>query len=216
MRETMKEIIDSQSSAVIMNVKEDVLNDVIDFIKSYDYKYYVLNSEGVHGTVRLGFINGINEYTGSEKFVKNRVFQELNLINKLYKVGLDNYYLEYIVEWVHWIYTMSTPLNYLDNDGVLFDYLIEFFENKYYEDENTEDEIAIKFLRVLEEILAADTDLPILWIRDRLFKQPAILIVVEDNQVKETYVEALVKQYYDEYVEIEGSSKPLLFVRLQN
>lgn len=216
MRNAIKEIIDTKSSAVILNVKEDIVDDVVDFINSYGYTYHILNSEGSKATARLGFINGLNEYTGSEKFIKNRIFRELSAINTLFKVGLDEYYLEYIVEWVHWLHTMNTPLNYLDNDGMIFDYLIEFFENKYYEDEAIEDQISIKFLRIIEELLDANTQLPILWIRDQLFKKPAILIVCEDNPVKQEYIEVLLKEYYDEYAEIDGTDNALLFIKLQN
>ncbi|NLY63070.1 MAG: hypothetical protein GX074_04340 [Erysipelothrix sp.] len=216
MRQALRDIIENNTSAVIMNVKEDVVLDIVDFIKSYDYSYQIVSSESDHATVRLGFINGLNEYTGSESFIKNRIFQELSAINMLFDVNLDNYYLEYIVEWIHWLHTMSTPLNYLDNDGLLFDYLIEFFENKYYEDEAVEDQVAIKFIRIIEEMLETKKDLPVLWIRDQLFKKPSILIVCEANPSKEAYVERLIKQYYDEYVEIDGEDNPLMFIKLQN
>lgn len=216
MREALKEIIENNTSAVIMNVNDDVVLDIVDFIKSYDYSYQVLSSESEHATVRLGFINGLNEYTGSEAFIKNRIFEELKLVNQLLEVNLDEYYLEYIVEWIHWLHTMSTPLNYLDNDGLLFDYLIEFFENKFYEDEAVEDQVAIKFVRLIEELLDVKKELPVLWIRDQLFKKPSILIVCETNPKKEVYVEKLIKQYYDEYVEIDGSDNPIMFIKLQN
>ena len=73
MRQALRDIIENNTSAVIMNVKEDVVLDIVDFIKSYDYSYQIVSSESDHATVRLGFINGLNEYTGSESFIKNRI-----------------------------------------------------------------------------------------------------------------------------------------------
>lgn len=216
MRESLKELIEAQSSAVLMNVHEDVLDDLVDFIESYQYPYEIINSSGSKGTVRLGFINGLNEYLGSEEFVKSRVFQELNAINEIFKIELDDHFLQYIVEWIYNLHVMHTPLNYLDNDQALFDYLIEFFEDKHYESESVEDEVALKFLRVAEELLYSEEELPIMQFRDKLFKRPSILIISEESVAKAAYVERLIKDYYDQYLKIEELEDELIFMKVQN
>lgn len=216
MRENLKEIIEAQSSAVLLNVHEDVLADLTEFVASYEYPYEVLNSTGSHGTVRLGFINGLNEYTGSEHFVKGRILSELNAINHVFNINIDDHYLQYIVEWVYNLHVMSTPLNYLDNDQKLFDFLIEFFEDKHYESESIEDEVAIKFLRVAEELLYTEDELPIMQFRDKLFNRPSILIVSEESVNKALYIETIIKDYYDEYLKIEQLEDGLIFMKLQN
>lgn len=216
MRESLKEIIEAQSSAVLMNVHEDVLDDLVDFIESYQYPYEIINSSGSKGTVRLGFINGLNEYLGSEEFVKSRVFQELSAINEIFKIELDDHFLQYIVEWIYNLHVMHTPLNYLDNDQALFDYLIEFFEDKHYESESVEDEVALKFLRVAEELLYSEEELPIMQFRDKLFKRPSILIISEESVAKAAYVERLIKDYYDQYLKIEELEDGLIFMKVQN
>lgn len=216
MRESLKEIIEAQSSAVLMNVHEDVLDDLVDFIESFQYPYEIINSSGSKGTVRLGFINGLNEYLGSEEFVKSRVFQELSAINEIFKIELDDHFLQYIVEWIYNLHVMHTPLNYLDNDQALFDYLIEFFEDKHYESESVEDEVALKFLRVAEELLYSEEELPIMQFRDKLFKRPSILIISEESVAKAAYVERLIKDYYDQYLKIEELEDGLIFMKVQN
>lgn len=216
MRDSLKEVIEAQSSAVLLNIHEDVLKDLTDFIESYEYPYEVLNSSGEQGTVRLGFINGLNEYRGSEEFVKSRIFNELNAINEIFAIKIDEHYLQYIVEWLYNLHVMNTPLNYLDNDQALFDFLIEFFEDKHYESDSVEDEVAIKFLRLAEELLYTEDELPIMQFRDKLFKRPSILIISEENVIKAEYIERLVKDYYDQYLKIEELEDGLLFMKVQN
>ncbi len=216
MRDSLKEIIESNKSAVLMNVNEDVLTDITDFIQSYQYPFHILNSSGDKGTVRLGFINGLNEYTGSEDFVKSRIHHELRAINEIFNINIDDYYLEYIVEWTHYLHTMNTPLNYLDNDHKLFDTLIEFFEEKQYESDSVEDDVAIKFLRVAEELLTSDEQVPIMQFRDQLFNIPSILIISEENVLKATYIERMIKDYYDQFMKIDEVEEGLLFIKVQN
>lgn len=216
MRDSIQQIIDNNLSAVILNVKQEVLNDVVDFIKSFDYNYEIFNSSGDQSTVRLGFINGLNEYTGSEEFIKSRIFSELATINNIIEANIDDYFLEYIVEWIYYLHIMDSPLNYLDKDKALFDYLINFFENKYYEDNAVEDDVAIKFLRIVEELLYTEDELPIMQFRDKLFKKPSILIVCEDNPIKNMYIEQMLKDYYEQYVNIDEDDSGLVFVKLQN
>lgn len=216
MRDSIQQIIDNNLSAVILNVKQEVLNDVVDFIKSFDYNYEIFNSSGNQSTVRLGFINGLNEYTGSEEFIKSRIFSELATINSIIEANIDSYFLEYIVEWIYYLHIMDSPLNYLDKDKALFDYLINFFENKYYEDNAVEDDVAIKFLRIVEELLYTEDDLPIMQFRDKLFKKPSILVVCEDNPIKNMYIEQMLKDYYEQYVSIDEDDSGLVFIKLQN
>lgn len=216
MKENLKEIIESHQSAVLMNVDDDVIVDLVDFIKSYNYPYEVISFNEDHQTARVGFINGLNEYTGSEEFIKSRIFKELSAINEIFEINIDEYYLNYIVEWVFNLHVMSTPLNYLDNDGALFDYLIEFFEDKYYESESVEDKVAINFLRVIEELLVADSKVKIMQFRDLLFKKPSILIISEENPKKVLYLERLIKDYYDDYMKIDNVDDKLLFMKVQN
>ena len=216
MKENLKEIIEAEKSAVVLNVDEAVLDDLSEFVKSYDYPLEILNSSGNHGTVRLGFINGLNEYRGSEEFVRERILRELNAINDIFDIGLDTYYLEYIVEWTTYLHTMNTPLNYLDNDGILFDKLIMFFEDRHYESNSVEDEVAIKFLKLAEELLDSDNSTDIMQFMDKLFVRPSILIISEENPIKALYIERLIKDYYDQYLLIEELEDKLLFVKVQN
>lgn len=216
MRDSIKQIIDNNLSAVVLNVNQEVLSDVVEFIKSFDYKYEVLNSSGTMGTKRLGFINGLNEYTGSEEFIKSRIFSELNALNEIIEANISSYYLEYIVEWIYYLHIMDTPLNYLDNDKVLFDFLIDYFESKYYESNSVEDQVAITFLKVVEELLYTEEELPIMQFRENLFKTPTILIVSEENPIKNLYIEKMLKDYYEQYVDIDQDDSGLMFIKLQN
>lgn len=216
MRESLKGIIESHKSAVLLNVDESIIADLSDFIQSYEYPFEILNSSGEHSTVRLGFINGLNEYTGSEEFIKNRIFKELSAINEIFEINIEAYYLDYICEWIYYLHIMSTPLNYLDNDNDLFDYLIEYFEDKHYESDSVEDAIAIKFLRIIEELLVTEDKSPIIQFREALFKRPSILIISEENPNKALYIERLVKDYYDDYMKIDEVEDGLIFLKVHN
>lgn len=216
MRESLKEVVDNNLSAVMLHVTQDTLQDTLDFIASYEYPVEVFNSSGDLGTVKLGFINGLNEYHGSEEFIKNRILSELSAVNHIFDINIDEHYLNYLVEWIHNLHVMDTPLNYLDNDNALFDFLINFFEDRHYESNSPEDEVAIKFLRVVEEFLYSEEELPIMNFRDRLFNRPSILIVAEENPLKVQYIAQIIKDYYDEFLVIEEKESTLAFMKVQN
>lgn len=216
MKESLLNVIESNSSALVSNIDVSFLDDVIDFIESYNYNYLVLSSSSDYKHVRLGFINGANEYTGSEAFIKKRIFSELSIINSLLNMNFDEHYLTYIVEWIFYLHTVDTPLNYLDHDGYLFDYLIEFFEDRNYLNPSVEDQIAIKFLEVVGEFLADDVEYPIALFRDLLFSRPTIVIVSEANHLKALYIEQMLKGYYEDMSLIEEFSHPLFFVKVHS
>lgn len=201
------DIVNKGYSAVISNLNENMLAEIRNILDINEYPYVVLSSTSNNATHRLGFPNGINEYMGSESFVKLRLQAEIKLLNEMFNLNIDEYYLDYVLEWMYHKHIMDTPLNYLDNDGNLFEYLQLFFEDRNADNPNTEDQVAIKLMQLFSEIYKDDANLPILQLRSQVFTKPGIILISEANSVKATYIKNAVKLFYHDFQLLEASSE---------
>ena len=200
------DLVEKRYSAVIGNLNPAMLNEVIEVLQARDYCYIVLSSSSTLATHRLGFPHGINEYMGSESFIKLRLQAEMRLVNKNFDLNIGNYYLDYVVEWIYNMHVMSTPLNYLDADGRLFENLKLFFEDRNSVNPNTEDQVAIKLMELITELFKDDITLPIIQARAQVFTKPCVILVSEESPKKAQYIIDSIKLYQHDFKLLEVNS----------
>lgn len=179
MEKTILDVISKRYSAVIGNLNTAMLENLIDVLEENEYPYIVLSSNSSLATHRIGFPHGINEYIGSESFYKLRLEAEIKLINRKFNLNFDKHYINYVVEWIYNRHVMSTPLNYLDADGKLFEFLENFFQQRNDLNPNLEDQIAVKLIKLISEFYDDDASLPIVQLRKSLFLNPCVVLVSE-------------------------------------
>ena len=199
------DIIEKNYSAVIGNLNLAMVEEIKELLDESGYPYIVLSSTSNKATHRIGFPYGVNEYIGSESFIKLRLQAEIRLINHKFKLNIGNYYLDYVVEWIYNMHVMSTPINYLDNDGVLFKSLRIFFEERNDLNPNIEDQVAIKLVDLISEIYKDDASLPIIQLRSQVFVNPAIVLIVEEDAIKSEYIIDSIKLYHHDFKLLETS-----------
>lgn len=206
MNNLLIDVIEKKESAVIGNLNADTAFNIIEFLKVKEYPYIVLSSTSNMASHRVGFPNGINEYTGSEVFIILRLKAELKLINKTFNLDIDDYYLDYTAEWIYNLHVMNTPINYLDLDGLLFESLEFYFKEKNQLNPNLEDQIATKLMALCKDLFKDDKDLPIIQYRNQLFINPSIVLIVEKSHKKADYIIDSIKLYYHDFKIIEADS----------
>ena len=81
MENRILDIVEKRYSAVIGNLNLPMLNNLQTLLEDKGYPYVILSSTSTLATHRLGIPHGINEYMGSESFVKLRLQAEIRLIN---------------------------------------------------------------------------------------------------------------------------------------
>ena len=207
MEKQILNIIDKQQSAVIGNLNPAMADDLIEFLKVKEYPYIILSSSTNLATHRIGFPNGINEYTGSEVFIRMRLKAELKLIDKTFDLNINEYFLDYASEWIYNLHVMNTPINYLDLDGVLFSSLEMYFKDRNHLEPNAEDQVAEKLMSLIKEFFIDDIDLPIVQFRAQLFTNPCVVLIVEENLRKSDYIIDAIKLYHHDFKIIESDSE---------
>lgn len=205
MERKLVDIIQKKQSAVIGNLNPDMLKNIKELLDLSEYRYVILSSDTELATHRMGFPNGINEYMGSEVFIRMRLLAEIKLINQTFDLNINEYYLEYTADWIYNMHVMNTPLNYLDVDGKLFDTLEKFFEERNLLNPNMEDQIATKLMGLIKEFFDDEANLPIIMLRAQLFTQPCILLVSQENSLKSKYIIDSIKLFHHDFTLLEVS-----------
>ncbi len=205
MENRILDIVEKRYSAVIGNLNLPMLNNLQTLLEDKGYPYVILSSTSTLATHRLGFPHGINEYMGSESFVKLRLQAEIRLINHKFNLDIGNYYLDYVVEWIYNMHVMNTPLNYLDNDGRLFPTLKAFFQERDDLNPNTEDQVAVKLMELISEFYKDDTNLPIIQLRAQVFTRPCVLLICEDSPIKAEFIIDSIKLFHHDFKLLEVS-----------
>lgn len=206
MEKYLLDIIDKRQSAVVGNLNVAMANNIVDFLDIKEYPYIILSSSTTMATHRIGFPNGINEYTGSEVFIRMRLKAEMKLINQTFDLNIDDYFLDYTAEWIYNLHVMNTPINYLDLDGVLFETLEMYFQERNQINPNIEDQVANKLMALIKEFFIDDNDLPIVQFRVQLFSNPCVVIIVEDSFKKANYIIDSIKLYHHDFKILEANS----------
>lgn len=206
MEQKLFDVIENRKSAVIGNLNYAMLKHLASFLDEREYPYIILSSTSKMATHRLGFPHGINEYTGSEIFIKMRLKAEIKLINQTFDLNIDDYYLDYVSEWIYNLHVMNTPINYLDVDGLLFDALEIFFDERNLNNPNIEDQVAKKLMTLIKEFFKDDVNLPIVQLRPQVFTNPCIVLISEESLTKATYIIDSIKLYHHDFNIIEAQS----------
>lgn len=206
MEKQILDIIDNRKSAVIGNLNLAMVNNIVEFLDIKEYPYVILSSSTKLATHRIGFPHGINEYIGSEVFIRMRLKAEMKLINQTFDLDIDDYFLDYTAEWIYNLHVMNTPLNYLDLDGVLFETLEIYFKERNALSPNTEDQVATKLMALINEFFRDDVDLPIIQLRTQVFTNPCIVLVIEESTRKANYIVDSIKLYHHDFRILEASS----------
>lgn len=206
MEKRILDVIEKRYSAVIGNLNHAMLNNLQEILDEREYPYVILSSTSIKASHRLGFPHGINEYIGSESFVKLRLKAEIRLINQTFNLNIGNYYLDYVIEWIYNTHVMDTPLNYLDADGRLFSSLKAFFQERDDINPNIEDQVAIKLMALMSEFYKDDITLPLIQLRNQVFTRPCIVLICEDDVIKSEYIIDSIKLFHHDFLILEATS----------